>query len=208
VQNDNEQQDYHKTKNKEDFTMLETEMTENNGSVSLQRVILGEQASIITYKDYQDAMAKLKNEDISDAFDKDEPALTPQEQELDKYLASCRNTMLNNKYVYAPRNDTAEPTVYPPIRPFYEKDVRAAIEKDPVFKIFKAMPKGGNLHIHTSATLEASVFVNMLCDDTDINGYIAVYLGPDEAKMCTLAYFTKTNLPDPDCGNINIRYQR
>jgi hypothetical protein len=43
-----------------------------------------------------------------------------------------------------------------------DNKARTMIDDDNLLLLFRDMPKGGNLHIHTSATLQASTFVEML----------------------------------------------
>lgn len=188
--------------------MSETNLRENSGTgftidsdgtFAMQKVMFGEQTGISTYTEYLEAMDALKKADNEKAFDYYEPKLSENERKVDDKLQKCRDALIKDKYVYAPRDLTDGPSIYPPIRPFYE--VREIIDNDPAFKIFQALPKGGNLHIHTSATLEAAIFVDMLCAEKAINSNIAVYLGTDESKYkkYTLAYFTSGKVPEGFC---------
>ncbi len=101
--------------------------------------------------------------------------LSAAEKCISDFMDGFRKRKMNNKYVCATRNALEEPQIYPPIRPFYE--VREEIERDPLFEIFKRMPKGGNLHIHTSATLKAEDFIDLLMNmdaNLDVAGFTIV----------------------------------
>ncbi len=138
-----------------------------------------------TYEEYKIELSDMISRDRKNSFDKEESDLkSAAEINLDKVLNKYRDVLINNKYV----KNAPEPTVYPPIRPFYEKDVRAKIEESPILDIFKKMPKGGNLHIHTMAAVKAENFVNMLIKKFPRN--VAVYLNNDDVKKYTLGFFT------------------
>ena len=122
---------------------------------------------------------------------------------MDRY----RKRKMNNKYVCATCDALEEPKIYPPIRPFYE--VRDEIEKDDLFEFFKRMPKGGNLHIHTSATLKAEDFINLLGNmdaDPNVDGFTIVRTHVSDAKdendlktkMYTLFFVSNGSFVDED----------
>ena len=124
---------------------------------------------------------------IKDTFDHDEPELNQSERKLDAYMSACRDEMIQQKYVYS---------MYPPVSPFYK--VREQIEADPLLKVFHNMPKGGNLHIHTSATYNAEKFVNMLRTDSQINGKAVIYLGENTSTFLPYQLFF---IEDPSLVN-------
>lgn len=94
--------------------------------------------------------------------------LNDKEEELNKLMHDIRKKDINLKYVCL-ANDSqfngmqlAEPMEYYPIHSFNE--VKDDIEKNELFQVFRRMPKGGNLHIHTSATLSTEKFIQLLKD--------------------------------------------
>lgn len=94
--------------------------------------------------------------------------LSEKEKELDKLMHDIRETDINSKYVCVVNplqfdmGQLAEPRKYYPIHPFNE--VKEEMEKSKLFGTFRRMPKGGNLHIHTSATLSTERFIKLLQD--------------------------------------------
>lgn len=94
--------------------------------------------------------------------------LNDKEKELDKLMHDIRETDINLKYVCVVKDlqinggYLTEPKKYYPIHPFNE--VKDEIENSQLFNTFKRMPKGGNLHIHTSATLSTEKFIELLRD--------------------------------------------
>ena len=120
------------------------------------------QADDNAYQKYQQdfiAMQKIDRE----AFVKGEPALTAREQMLDDKLAAERATMKKNAM------KSGDYTTYPPSQPFYK--ARDMIEKSQALQYFKEMPKGGNLHVHTSSTADINEFINMLASDPNVYLY-------------------------------------
>ncbi len=133
------------------------------------------------YEEYVKKMNALIQMDNSQRFDKDEPELTADEIKLDKYMHNQRLQLINNKYVYLPASErNGDPSIYPPSHPFYE--VKEQIKQNNLYKVFRAMPKGGNLHIHTSATFNADKFIDLLLDiDSGANYLLAwIYLKKDK----------------------------
>ena len=124
---------------------------------------MGSERSTATYNDYKKDFSALKSRDEQRSYGS-ELTLTADEKKLDSLMDAIRDTLIGDKYVYAKREEAAaeEPRSYPPIRPFYE--VRGEIEANPLLDTFRRMPKGANLHIHTSATLKAEDFISLLHD--------------------------------------------
>lgn len=92
-----------------------------------------------------------------------------EEETLDQMLSELRDEVMNHKYVMAIKPDsTNAPRYYPPIHPFYEaKRKLEEVKNSPehkLFEVFSQMPKGGNLHIHTSATLSIEKLMELLKD--------------------------------------------
>lgn len=117
------------------------------------------------YTAYINQVGQYTNEDRDSNFSAD-IELNDMEKELDKLMSSVREKAVNNKYVYLvdmpqiemPQSE--EPEEYYPIHPFNE--VKEKIEKSGLYGTFQRMPKGGNLHIHTSAALGTEKFISLL----------------------------------------------
>lgn len=120
------------------------------------------QADEQDYQKYQQEFVAMQKTD-REAFVKGEPALTAREQALDHKLAAERAAMKKNAMH---RGNYA---AYPPAQPFYK--ARDAIENSQAIQYFKEMPKGGNLHIHTSATADINEFINILAADPGVYVY-------------------------------------
>lgn len=114
-----------------------------------------------TYDNYKNELMMMKQEDDIREYGRNY-IHTKEERQLDERMDFLRSELIGDKYVYATRDgaESTEPRAYPPIRPFYE--VRDEIEKNPLIETFRRMPKGANLHIHTSATLKADDFIDLL----------------------------------------------
>lgn len=69
-------------------------------------------------------------------------------------------------------------TVFPPMQPFYA--VKNIIDNDKLFKLFKGMPKGGILHLHTSATADATWIVEQVLNKDYPNNPIYIYLKEED----------------------------
>lgn len=111
--------------------------------------------------------------------------LNDKEKELDKLMHEIRLNDVNSKYVYAVgdlqlgKEVSPEPKKYYPIHPYNE--VKNEIETSNLFDTFKRMPKGGNLHIHTSATLSTEKFIELLRDFDKSNKWVVyVWEGANE----------------------------
>lgn len=119
------------------------------------------------YEEYKKKRHEYWEQDNNSNFAAD-MELNDKEKELDKLMHDIRETDINLKYVCVV-NDLqinggylTEPKKYYPIHPFNE--VKDEIENSRLFNTFKRMPKGGNLHIHTSATLSTEKFIELLRD--------------------------------------------
>lgn len=139
---------------------------------------------VIDYNDYVEKLKKLKAEDYSNSFDKDEE-LNEDEKQLD-YLMNKRRSELRNRHV----DDGKK---YPVSKTFYK--AREEIEADPLLNIFKKMPKGANLHIHTGACIDIAEFINMLINDIHISQHVYIYLGKNSLILYgTLFYLLEGNV--------------
>jgi len=120
-----------------------------------------------SYKEYQEQLDRYKDMDARNNMAAD-ITLNPAEKALDECMDSLRENMINDKYVCAIGDTVAKPRYYPPIHPFYEAKAKLLEdERTPEYKlfdIFRKMPKGGNLHIHTSATLSVDKLMDLLKD--------------------------------------------
>lgn len=119
----------------------------------------------------KDAYKELRNkyceQDRTSNFSSD-IELNEKEKKLDELMKKIREKDINSKYVNFVNNfqsddvPSAELMEYYPIHPFNE--VKEKIEGSNLFETFRKMPKGGNLHIHTSATLSTEKFIELLRD--------------------------------------------
>ncbi len=98
------------------------------------------------YDNYLEQMNELKTTDSLNDFDNEEKkrGLSNNEKIYAHIMEMERQSIIANKYTYCD---------YPPANMFY--DVRDKIEKTYTFELLKRLPKGGNLHIHTSSTWDA-----------------------------------------------------
>ncbi len=118
-----------------------------------------------SWEKYQEVIAEIKTEDRKTWFSRGQPALTEKEQKLDAWMNAKRKALIGErKYVY---------DAYSPSLMFHL--AKQDIESNHLFDIFKQMPQGGNLHIHTGAAWNTEAFTDMLA--TDPNVY--VFWDPD-----------------------------
>jgi adenosine deaminase CECR1 len=134
------------------------------------------------YNDYMNLMAQLQKEDYKNRFDKDEREnhkLTEAEILVDKVMSTERESIIGNKHIYKE---------YLPVMMFY--DACPMIDKTNTYQILRTLPKGGNLHIHSSSTWDAPSFANYLNDTYGDN----VYIQADDTKADygTLQYWLNT----------------
>ncbi|HPQ67965.1 MAG TPA: hypothetical protein PKW95_02475 [bacterium] len=97
-------------------------------------------AALSPADEYRAARAKLTDADCATRLGAD-LSLTEKEQAVDEYLSTLRSRitlahMLEHNF--------------PPAKMFYQ--VKTQIEEDWVFQLLKTMPKGGALHVHSSAS--------------------------------------------------------
>ncbi|MBQ6888109.1 MAG: hypothetical protein IJN54_11415 [Lachnospiraceae bacterium] len=118
-----------------------------------------------TFEDYKKQLKMYKDTDATNNIASD-IALNSNEQKLNDYMDTLRQTIINNKYVKTIREEVPKPKYYPPIHPFYDAKSKLLENQNTpeykLFDIFKNMPKGGNLHIHTSATLSVESLMELL----------------------------------------------
>ncbi len=121
--------------------------------------------SAASYREYKEKLRQYKAADAAKNMAAD-ITLNAAEKRLDERMNRLREQMMNNKYVYAVRDASVQPLYYPPIHPFYDAKRHLLANKNApeykLFDLFSQMPKGGNLHIHTSATLSVEAFVQLL----------------------------------------------
>ena len=157
----------------------------------------------MTYDQYRNSFDALINSDMQNVYWNDD-YITDQEKELDNLMKYFRDMLIGDKYVCAVRDEKRMPRIFPPIRPFYE--VQDKITHDILFETFKNMPKGANLHIHTSSTLGAVDFIEMLEKyDNGQDGFVIVNFNDDDIEKkiykYTIFFVTKFIPPGPrtDC---------
>ncbi|RKM56966.1 hypothetical protein D6856_14415 [Butyrivibrio sp. XB500-5] len=151
-----------------------------------------------SYEDYCKRYDELVASDAKDEYGY-YTTLSTEEKDLESLMNRFREKLIGDKYVYAVRDEKPQPRVFPPIRAFYE--VRKKIDADPLLGTFKRMPKGGNLHIHTSSTISADDFIDMLIEfDKKDKAKVVVYMGTDgkyKFGQYTILYLEK-DIPSND----------
>lgn len=94
----------------------------------------------------------------------------PREKELEEKMKEIREE-------YRKRHEEMQ-NAFPPAQPFYK--AKATIENCDLFsKVFREMPKGGLLHVHSSAALSVEELLNMLkqwVEETDKEHYPEIYI--------------------------------
>lgn len=130
------------------------------------------------YQDYLDKMDELSKADDKNHFDEKERkiGLNYYENILNKMLHAERHNIIGNKHTYFD---------YPSANMFYK--VREKIEKTMSYRILQRLPKGGNLHIHTSSSWDAKEMLEFLKNDFKYKENVYVYQGetisaPDNKK--------------------------
>lgn len=141
----------------------------------------------VDYTAYQKQRDEYCKQDRTSNFSSD-IELNEKEKELNKLMHAIRETDINSKYVCFVNDSPidgiplAEPMEYYPIHPFNE--VKEEIEDSRLFNTFRRMPKGGNLHIHTSATLSTEKFIKLLRDfDSGQKWRVFVWLNENGEKI-------------------------
>lgn len=118
-----------------------------------------------TYDEYLALIKSIKDQDRKSWFNQTEAKLTQGEEKLNAYMKKKRDELIGNrKYIY----DAYSPS----LKFHYAKN---DIMYNALFEIFKRMPQGGNLHIHTGATWDNDKFTKMLADVPNVY----VYWDPD-----------------------------
>lgn len=123
------------------------------------------------YEQYKRETEKLLHADDNNYFDSEERKnhkLSRNERILDDMLRAEREKIIGNKHTYFD---------YPAANMFYK--VRNNIEKTQSYKIFQKLPKGGNLHIHTSSAWDARDMINFLKNEFQYKENVYVYFGDD-----------------------------
>lgn len=120
------------------------------------------------YQDYLDKMNELSKADDKNHFDEKErkKGFNYYEVILDRMLHTERHNIIGNKHTYFD---------YPSANMFYK--VREKIEKTMSYKILQRLPKGGNLHIHTSSSWDAKKMLEFLKNDFKYKQNVYVYQG-------------------------------
>ncbi|HPM76623.1 MAG TPA: hypothetical protein PK961_05985 [bacterium] len=112
-------------------------------------------AALSPADDYRAERAKLTGADRATRLGAD-LFLNKKEQVVDEYLTALRSRINND---YLKKND------FPPAKMFYQ--VKTQIEEDLIFELLKTMPKGGALHVHTSASGTAEWIVDTALQTPD-----------------------------------------
>jgi adenosine deaminase CECR1 len=133
------------------------------------------------YAKYRFLMDELKEQDYKDSFDWDERRnhkLSLEEKLVDGAMTQERQTIIGSKHIYKE---------YLPTSMFY--DVIPLIDKTISYEILRQLPKGGNLHIHSSSTWDAVEFVDYLAAQHGEH----IYIQADEARANygTMRYWLK-----------------
>ncbi len=126
------------------------------------------------YDNYLKQMKELKIADSLNDFDNEEKekGLSNNEKIYAHIMEMERQSIIANKYTYRD---------YPPANMFY--DVRDKIEKTYTFELLKRLPKGGNLHIHTSSTWDAEEMLVYFKNDNELKEHVYVYTGENNSEM-------------------------
>lgn len=85
--------------------------------------------------------------------------LTPKEKLADQILMGMKNKAI--------KRGIEEPLSYAPSLHFFH--AKPLIEKDPIFHVLKRLPKGGNLHIHNSASVSSEWVIKNLTYRDDVS---------------------------------------
>ncbi|MCR5640186.1 MAG: hypothetical protein K6G04_02405, partial [Lachnospiraceae bacterium] len=124
--------------------------------------MLGAECKVSSREELAHTIDKMKTYEEAYRFDNYEPSLTAAEEALSQRMNA------NRVAVNAVVRDDLQARHYPPANPFY--DVRRDLEDESkgdtpehkLLELFRDMPKGGNLHIHTSATYNMDHFLSDL----------------------------------------------
>lgn len=120
------------------------------------------------YMNYLKKVNELSHADDDKFFDRNERCkkLTPYEKVLDDIFDTERRHIIDKKHIYLK---------YPSANMFY--NVIKNIEQTSAYKLMRKLPKGGNLHIHTSSSWDAEEMLNFLKNDFLHKENVYVYRG-------------------------------
>ncbi|MBP5221811.1 MAG: hypothetical protein J6Z35_01455 [Lachnospiraceae bacterium] len=130
---------------------------------------LGKECKIQSKTDLANTLSQMKIYNQAQSFDNFEPALSDREIPVSQAMSALRDQINNTAAI------TADAKSYPPANPFYA--VKELLDKEgstanQLLTYFKQMPKGGNLHIHTSASYNMRNFIIDLCNRYKENIYM------------------------------------
>jgi adenosine deaminase CECR1 len=128
--------------------------------------------TVPTYEEYKRIISEIKETDSNSRFDIGEPYLNDDEKKLDTYMNNKRAELIGDKYTY---------DAYAPALMFHKSRVDI-INNDLFINVFKLMPSGANLHIHTSSTYNTNDFADMLALNEDVYVYWDPDAGEGESK--------------------------
>lgn len=118
-----------------------------------------------SYEEYLSNIKNIKQADRVSWFNQSETLVTEGEKKLNAYMKKKRDELIGpRKYIY---------DAYSPSLMFHY--ARNDITNNVLFPLFKKMPQGGNLHIHTGAAWDNDKFTKMLATDP----HVYVYWDPD-----------------------------
>lgn len=118
-----------------------------------------------TYSEYQKVADSYRQQDKSSHFASG-MNLTERENRLNLLMKDIRNEVMCGENPYLPpehlnnRTPYAGLTTYYPLHAFSE--AKNNINQDILFPLFQKMPKGGNLHLHSSVSLSIGRFITLL----------------------------------------------
>ena len=172
-------------------------MTLTVGAPSGQDMLTTQECKISSKEELDQTIDRMKTCSAAYRFDAYEPQLSDDEKKLSDAMNSTR--IMINQII---RSDT-QARQYPPANPFYEvkqyiddESGLAPGETTCLKDAFRNMPKGGNLHIHTSATYSMERFINDLKASeyaNDIYVLIDDYMMEDQSILPkgSMYYFTE-----------------
>lgn len=85
--------------------------------------------------------------------------MTPKEKAADEILMGMKRKAI--------KRGIEEPISYAPSLHFFH--AKPLIENDPIFQVLKRLPKGGNLHIHNSASVSSEWVIKNLTYRDDVS---------------------------------------
>ena len=124
-------------------------------SITVASLTGGLYAALSPADDYRAERAKLTDADRAMRLGAD-LTLNQMEQDVEIFLSALRKKQID---------DYQCDKSFPPAKMFYR--AKGEIEADPVFQLLKTMPKGGALHVHTSASGTAEWIVDTALKTAD-----------------------------------------